>query len=81
VDVAKQTGDIPAYLIQRAGEIDWNWFHGIGKLGISAGASAPEILVEEVIEACRERFDLTVSHKVTAEENIEFKLPRMLIKN
>ncbi|WP_420548308.1 4-hydroxy-3-methylbut-2-enyl diphosphate reductase [Curvivirga sp.] len=78
VDVAKQTGDIPAYLIQRASEIDWSWFDGIGKLGISAGASAPEILVEEVIEACREKFDLTVFHKVTAEENIEFKLPRLL---
>ncbi len=82
VDVAKEAGDIPAYLIQRASEIDWNWFgDDIKRLGISAGASAPEILVEEVIEACRERFDIQLSHKVTAEENIEFKLPRMLVKD
>lgn len=80
VDVAKQSGDIPAYLIQRASEIDWGWFEGVDSLGISAGASAPEILVEEVIEACRDKFDITVSHKVTAEENIEFKLPRLLVK-
>jgi len=80
VDVAKQAGSIPAYLIQRAAEIDWTWFENIESLGISAGASAPEILVEEVVEACRERFDIIVSHKVTAEESIEFKLPRLLAK-
>ncbi|MDX1737639.1 MAG: 4-hydroxy-3-methylbut-2-enyl diphosphate reductase [Alphaproteobacteria bacterium] len=78
VDVAKQEAGIPAYLIQRASDIDWSWFDGCKNVGISAGASAPEILVEEVVEAVREKYTLTVHHNITAEEHIEFKLPKIL---
>ena len=65
-------------LVQRASEINWKAFEGIKTLGITAGASAPEVLVEEVIAAFEERFDIDVETIVTREESVSFKLPRAL---
>ncbi len=79
VEVARRGGCAKAMMIQRAHDIDWSWFDGVERLGLTAGASAPEILVEEVIEACRARFDTSVEERVTAEETVEFKLPRQLL--
>ncbi len=78
VEVAERAGCPHAVLIQRAGEIDWNMFSGISRLGITAGASAPEVLVEEIIDAFKARFEATVETVTTAEESIAFKLPREL---
>lgn len=78
VEVAKTHGCPAAQLVQRAADIDWNALTGVARLGITAGASAPEVLVEEVIEAARARFDVTVEELRTATENIVFKLPRAL---
>lgn len=78
VEVARVEGCPKATLVQRASEIDWAWLDGVRNLGVSAGASAPEILVDEVIEACRARFDVTVGEIIVAEEDVEFKLPRLL---
>jgi 4-hydroxy-3-methylbut-2-enyl diphosphate reductase len=65
-------------LVQSAAEIDWDEFAGIGSLGITAGASAPEVLVEGIIDAFKARFAAKVQSVVTAEEDIAFKLPRQL---
>ncbi|RED48580.1 4-hydroxy-3-methylbut-2-enyl diphosphate reductase [Aestuariispira insulae] len=79
VDVAVESGCANAMLIQRARDIDWSVFEGISVLGITAGASAPEELVAEVIDACRSHFDaVEVEEVVTAVEDVEFKLPRQL---
>ncbi|MEM9788144.1 MAG: 4-hydroxy-3-methylbut-2-enyl diphosphate reductase, partial [Pseudomonadota bacterium] len=67
-----------AQLVQRATDIDWRALEGITSMGITAGASAPEVLINEVIDAFRNRFDLTIEQVVTAEENVEFKVPRVL---
>ena len=78
VETAQRAGCDQARLIQDAGEIDWSALQGVGRLGISAGASAPEILVTEVIRALEERFDVTIQEVSGATENVTFKLPRML---
>lgn len=78
VEVARVAGCPKATLVQRASDIDWAWMNGVRNLGISAGASAPEILVDEVIDACREHFDVTLGEVIVAEEDVEFKLPRLL---
>jgi len=78
VEVADRGGCSKSMLVQRASEIDWNQFTGIKSLGITAGASAPEELVDEIIEAFGDRFDISVSAKVTATENIAFNVPREL---
>ena len=78
VEVAKRAGCPRAMLVQSAREIDWNEFIGIRSVGITAGASAPEVLVNEIIDAFKARFDASVESVVTAEENIAFKLPRQL---
>jgi len=78
VDVAMRAGCSKAWLIQGAQEIDWEQFDTISTLGITAGASAPEILVEEIIEALKQRFSVTVDVVTTADESISFKLPRQL---
>lgn len=78
VEVAKTHGCPAAQLVKRAADIDWSALAGVARLGITAGASAPEVLVEEVIEAARSRFDVTVEELRTATENIVFKLPRAL---
>ena len=75
VEVAIGSGCDHARLIQRAGDIDWEALSGRTRIGISAGASAPEILVEEVLDAFRERYDVTMEEVTTAREDMEFKLP------
>jgi 4-hydroxy-3-methylbut-2-enyl diphosphate reductase len=78
VEVAERAGCPRAMLVQSAAEIDWDEFAGIGSLGITAGASAPEVLVEGIIDAFKARFAAKVQSVVTAEEDIAFKLPRQL---
>jgi 4-hydroxy-3-methylbut-2-en-1-yl diphosphate reductase len=75
VEVARVNGCANATLVQRAAGIDWASLDGVRTLGITAGASAPETLVEEVIEALRERYDLAIETVTTAVENVSFKLP------
>lgn len=79
VEVAADCGCRKSRLVQRAGDMDWQWLEGTQRLGITAGASAPEILVDELIAACRARFDVTVEEIRTTEENVVFKLPRALV--
>jgi 4-hydroxy-3-methylbut-2-enyl diphosphate reductase len=78
VEVAKTAGCKHSMLVQRASEIDWSLMDGIKTLGVTAGASAPEVLVNEVVDAFRERFNVTVETIKTKDENVEFKLPRQL---
>lgn len=78
VEVGRSAGCAYAQLVQRAEDIDWRALEGISSIGITAGASAPEVLVNEVIDAFRTRFDLTVEQVETAQENVEFKVPRVL---
>jgi 4-hydroxy-3-methylbut-2-en-1-yl diphosphate reductase len=78
VEVAERAGCPSAVLIQRAAEIDWDLFQGISRLGVTAGASAPEVLVDEIIDAFKARFEVTVESVTTAEESVAFKLPREL---
>ena len=78
VEVAKRAGCPGAMLVQSADEIDWNEFIGIRSIGITAGASAPEVLVDEIIDAFKARFAAHVESVITAEENVAFKLPRQL---
>ncbi len=65
-------------LLQQASEIDWRDFNGISRLGITAGASAPDILVDEIVAAFKARFEARVEMVTTATEDIAFKLPREL---
>jgi len=76
VEVSKRAGCEKSMLVERADLIDWSQFEGIRKLGISAGASAPEKLVDEVIEAFAQRFDIKVSASGEQRESIVFNLPR-----
>jgi 4-hydroxy-3-methylbut-2-enyl diphosphate reductase len=78
VEVAERAGCPYAVLIQRASEIDWSMFDGISRLGVTAGASAPEVLVDEIIDAFKARFAAKVETVTTAEESVAFKLPREL---
>ncbi len=78
VEVAERTGCPQAMLLEQASEIDWSRFEGIRSLGITAGASAPEVLMDNIIKAFAERFEVTVETATTAEETISFKLPRPL---
>ena len=78
VEVGRRAGCDYAQLVQRADEIDWRSLDGISTLGVTAGASAPEVLVNEVIDAFKDRFNVTVEVIETAQENVEFKVPRIL---
>jgi 4-hydroxy-3-methylbut-2-enyl diphosphate reductase len=78
VEVAERAGCPRAVLIQRAAEIDWSVFEGVSRIGVTAGASAPEVIVEEVLDAFAARFDIDVELVRTAQENIVFSLPRQL---
>jgi len=78
VEVGARAGCAYAQLVQRATDIDWRALEGISSIGITAGASAPDVLITEVVDAFRDRFDVTVEQVVTAEENVEFKVPRVL---
>ncbi|MBP6380547.1 MAG: 4-hydroxy-3-methylbut-2-enyl diphosphate reductase [Sphingorhabdus sp.] len=77
VEVAERAGT-PARLVQRAEEIDFAWLDGVTTLGITAGASAPEVLVRQFIARISEQYDVRENQVVTAEESITFKLPREL---
>jgi len=79
VEVAETAGCRKARLLQRASELDWSWLEGVDRLGISAGASAPELLVEELIEALRRRRRVSIEEVTVAEENVSFRLPRQLV--
>lgn len=78
VEVARSAGCTNAYLVQSAGEMDWSRLDGVKTLGITAGASAPEILVEELIAACGERYEIAIEDVSVGEETIHFNLPRAL---
>jgi 4-hydroxy-3-methylbut-2-enyl diphosphate reductase len=80
-EVAERAGCPRAALVQRAADIDWDVFGNIASLGITAGASAPEILVEEMIDAFAERYTVSVATVAAAEENVFFPLPRGLREN
>jgi 4-hydroxy-3-methylbut-2-enyl diphosphate reductase len=80
VEVAERAGT-PARLIGRAAEMDFDWLGPISRLGITAGASAPEILVRELVDLLATRFDVTEEEVTTATENMVFKLPRALLVN
>ncbi len=77
-EVAERAGCARAALVQRAEDIDWSVFGNIASLGITAGASAPEVLVEEVIGAFAERYALEIESVSATEENMFFPLPRPL---
>ena len=79
VEVAANYGCERSRLVQRAADMDWGWLGEARRLGITAGASAPELLVDELIEACRIRYDVTVEEVRTTEESVVFKLPRALV--
>jgi len=76
-DLGEENG-IKSYLIDSAKNIDYSWFESIKVVGITAGASAPEILVQEVINCLKEKFDVNISLLQGVEENIKFKLPKEL---
>ena len=78
VEVASKAGCTYAQLVQRDTEIDWRALEGIQSVGLTAGASAPEVLVNEIIEAFRARYKVTIEHVETAQENVNFKVPRVL---
>ena len=78
VEVAKRAGCKNSQLVQRATEINWDKLMDIKSIGITAGASAPEILINEVIEALKERFEIKTNFVETAKENVNFKVPRIL---
>ncbi|MEQ9243297.1 4-hydroxy-3-methylbut-2-enyl diphosphate reductase [Roseovarius indicus] len=78
VEVGAKAGCTYSQLVQRAADIDWRALEGITSIGITAGASAPEVLVDEVIDAFRARYDVTTQQVETAQENVEFKVPRVL---
>jgi 4-hydroxy-3-methylbut-2-enyl diphosphate reductase len=77
-EVAERLG-VPARLIGRATEIDWEWLAHPATLGLTAGASAPELLVREVVDALRSRFDVTEEEADHSPERMTFKLPRELV--
>jgi 4-hydroxy-3-methylbut-2-enyl diphosphate reductase len=78
VEVGRAAGCAYAQLVQRADDIDWRALDGADAVGVTAGASAPEVLVNEVLDAFRARFDVTVELVETAQERVEFKVPRVL---
>jgi 4-hydroxy-3-methylbut-2-enyl diphosphate reductase len=78
VEVGLKNGCPSATLVQRAQDLDWSKLEGLQTLGLTAGASAPEVLVNEIIDAFRAHYEVTVENVVLREENVSFKLPREL---
>ena len=78
VEVGEKAGCAKSFLVQRATDIDWSTLGEIKTLGLTAGASAPEVLVDEIINAFRAHYEVTVEKVTLREENISFKLPREL---
>jgi 4-hydroxy-3-methylbut-2-enyl diphosphate reductase len=79
VEVARRAGARAAKLIDDALDIDWGWMRGVGVVGVTAGASAPEVLVKGVLEALAQRFELQIEEAETVRETVSFKLPRPLL--
>ncbi|KQN25343.1 4-hydroxy-3-methylbut-2-enyl diphosphate reductase [Sphingomonas sp. Leaf33] len=77
VEVAKREG-VSAHLIQRAADLDWAWLDGVGTLGLTAGASAPEVLIRELVDLLSTRYDVHEREEETTRESIAFKLPKEL---
>ncbi|MGA0545040.1 4-hydroxy-3-methylbut-2-enyl diphosphate reductase [Brevundimonas sp. VNH65] len=78
VEVARRAGATQAKLVDDASQVDWRWFDGVRTVGITAGASAPEPLIQALIAAIQERFDVTLSDDPGQRETVTFKLPRAL---
>ena len=78
VEVGNTAGCCYSQLVQRAADIDWRSLEGIKSIGITAGASAPEVQINEVIDAFKDRYDVTSEIVETAVENVTFKVPRVL---
>ena len=78
VEVALRAGARDARLVDDATQVDWSWLDGVSTLGITAGASAPEPLIEALVEAVRARFDAEVIEDAGERETVTFKLPRLL---
>jgi 4-hydroxy-3-methylbut-2-enyl diphosphate reductase len=76
VEVARRAGARAAYLVPSAEDVDWAWFDGVERVGVSAGASAPEDLVEDLLAAVAERFTVRIEDVSVAEEDVVFKLPK-----
>ena len=76
VEVGLRAGAKVAHLIDDARDIDWAWFEGVTSLGLTAGASAPEDLVESVIKVCQARFAVSIQEVLVTREDVIFKLPR-----
>jgi 4-hydroxy-3-methylbut-2-enyl diphosphate reductase len=81
VEVASRAGVKRSTLVQRASDIDWSMIDGAQVVGLTAGASAPDVLIQEVIDAFRSRYDVTVEETETARETVQFRLPRALLNN
>ena len=78
VEVAARAGCSYAQLVQRAADIDWRALHGIKSVGITAGASAPDVVIQEVVEAFSDSYNVTIEVIETATETVNFKVPRIL---
>ena len=78
VEVAMRAGATDARLVDDASQVDWSWMEGVSTLGITAGASAPERLIEELVDAVRARFNAEVIEDAGERETVTFKLPRLL---
>jgi len=78
VEVASRAGCKYSQLVQRAKDIDWRALKSIQSVGITAGASAPDILIQEVVEAFSDHYEVNVEYVETAQENVNFKVPRIL---
>ena len=79
VEVALKAGCPRAVLVPRAAELDWDMVEGAGRVGVTAGASAPDVLVEEVLDAFRQRYDVDVREVDGVREEVVFRLPRALL--
>ena len=78
VEVARRAGAKAARLVDDAAAVDWSWFEGVSTVGVTAGASAPEPLIEALVAAIAERFDAEITEDSGARETVTFKLPRVL---
>ena len=78
VEVASRAGCSYAQLVQQATDIDWRALHGINSIGITAGASAPDVLIQEVVDAFSDHYNVTIELVETKKENVHFKVPRIL---
>jgi 4-hydroxy-3-methylbut-2-enyl diphosphate reductase len=80
VEVVRRAGCPRARLIETAEQIDWDWLDGVRTLGLTAGASAPEILVQGVVEACRARFAVTAEEVQVTTEDVVFRAPPVPVR-